>query len=236
MTQAVRSTRGHPGHSDKQVEDNRGKRSDEERHHGSFAEGEAHPAKYPEDEQVGTLAEGEADPAEHPEDEPVGTFAEGEKDEYRAAAAPRRRASKDRRGSNVIGGEHPAAHRRQRIRRPCSRVRARPGQTETGSSLAHWPEGRCSANSSAIHERHVERAVAGRVQRCLRCVLCRNLPSMMRRARERCGPLVVVMCDGSHGTRRQARDRTPPQGLHDVLLRRALRRDTSPRRRSSDDR
>jgi hypothetical protein len=33
--------------------------SDEERHHGSFAEGEADPEEHPEDEHVGTFAEGE---------------------------------------------------------------------------------------------------------------------------------------------------------------------------------
>ena len=52
--------------------------SEEERHHGTFAEGEADPEEHPEDEHVGTFAEGEADPKGHPEDEHVGTFAEGE--------------------------------------------------------------------------------------------------------------------------------------------------------------
>jgi len=47
-------------------------------HHGTFAEGESHPADYPEEEHVGTFAEGESHPADYPEEEHVGTFAEGE--------------------------------------------------------------------------------------------------------------------------------------------------------------
>jgi hypothetical protein len=49
----------------------------EEEHVGTFAEGESHPADYPEEAHVGTFAEGESDPADHPEEEHVGTFAEG---------------------------------------------------------------------------------------------------------------------------------------------------------------
>jgi len=49
----------------------------EEEHVGTFAEGESHPADYPEEEHVGTFAEGESHPADHPEEEHVGTFAEG---------------------------------------------------------------------------------------------------------------------------------------------------------------
>src|ERR1039457_7678816 len=49
-------------------------------HHGSFAEGEAHPESYPDEDRVGTFAEGEADPASYPEEEHVGTFADGEAD------------------------------------------------------------------------------------------------------------------------------------------------------------
>jgi hypothetical protein len=47
-------------------------------HHGTFAEGESHPAAYPEEEHVGTFAEGESHPAAYPEEEHVGTFAERE--------------------------------------------------------------------------------------------------------------------------------------------------------------
>jgi hypothetical protein len=50
--------------------------SEPAQHHGTFAEGEADPKTYPEDEHVGTFAEGEADPEAHPEDEHVGTFGE----------------------------------------------------------------------------------------------------------------------------------------------------------------
>jgi hypothetical protein len=48
--------------------------SDEEREHGSFAEGESDPDQYPEDKNVGDFGEGQE--SEH--DEHVGTFAEGE--------------------------------------------------------------------------------------------------------------------------------------------------------------
>ena len=47
-------------------------------HHRSFAEGEAHPESYPDEDRVGTFAEGEADPASYPEEEHEGRFAEGE--------------------------------------------------------------------------------------------------------------------------------------------------------------
>jgi hypothetical protein len=47
-------------------------------HHSTFAEGESHPADYPEEEHVGTFAEGESHPADHPEEEQVGTFADTE--------------------------------------------------------------------------------------------------------------------------------------------------------------
>jgi hypothetical protein len=51
--------------------------SEEERHHGSFAEGESHPDEYPDDERVGHFSEGQE--SEH-EDDPghVGRFSEGE--------------------------------------------------------------------------------------------------------------------------------------------------------------
>ena len=55
-----------------------------------------------------------------------------------------------------------------------------------------------------------------------RGVICRNLLSMMPRERRRCGPWLVVICDGSRRHAGWPRDRTPPQGLHDFLLRRAL--------------
>ncbi|HEY7621120.1 MAG TPA: hypothetical protein VH834_15190 [Solirubrobacteraceae bacterium] len=54
--------------------------SEEERHHGSFAEGEADPDKYPEDENVGTFAEGEADPADYADEDRAGRFSEGEEE------------------------------------------------------------------------------------------------------------------------------------------------------------
>ena len=48
--------------------------SEEERHHGSFAEGESDPEQFADDEKVGDFGEGQE--SEH--DEHVGTFAEGE--------------------------------------------------------------------------------------------------------------------------------------------------------------
>jgi hypothetical protein len=51
--------------------------SDEERHHGSFAEGESDPEDYPEDENVGRFIEGQET---EEEDEHVGRFSEGEEE------------------------------------------------------------------------------------------------------------------------------------------------------------
>jgi hypothetical protein len=51
--------------------------SEEERRHGSFAEGESDPDQHPEDEHVGTFAEGEANPED---EERVGRFSEGEEE------------------------------------------------------------------------------------------------------------------------------------------------------------
>ncbi len=45
-------------------------------HHGTFAEGEAHPERYAGDDHVGTFAEGEAHPERYAGDDHVGTFAE----------------------------------------------------------------------------------------------------------------------------------------------------------------
>ena len=85
--------------------------------------------------------------------------------------------------------------RGSRTRRCLSQARLKPDRVSpTGR------QGRCKADSSDIHERHVERAVPRRVQRCVRGVLCRTLPSMIRRERKRCGPPV-----GRH-LRRVARD------------------------------
>ena len=49
---------------------------------GGFAEGQADPAKFPEDEEVGGFAEGQADPAAHPDEdeEHVGRFSEGQEE------------------------------------------------------------------------------------------------------------------------------------------------------------
>lgn len=49
-------------------------------HHSTFAEGESHPADYPEEEHVGTFADGECHPEAHPEEDHVGKFADGECD------------------------------------------------------------------------------------------------------------------------------------------------------------
>jgi hypothetical protein len=51
--------------------------SDEERHSGSFAEGESDPAEYPDDENVGTFGEGQDT---EDEDDHVGRFSEGEEE------------------------------------------------------------------------------------------------------------------------------------------------------------
>jgi hypothetical protein len=52
--------------------------SDEERHSGSFAEGESDPEHYPDDEHVGHYSEGQE--SEHDDDEHVGRFSEGEEE------------------------------------------------------------------------------------------------------------------------------------------------------------
>jgi hypothetical protein len=50
--------------------------SEEERHSGSFAEGESDPDKFPEDEHKGHFSEGQE--SEHSDEEHVGRFSEGE--------------------------------------------------------------------------------------------------------------------------------------------------------------
>jgi hypothetical protein len=50
--------------------------SEEERHHGSFAEGEADPDDYPDEEHVGHFSEGQE--SEHSDEGHVGRFSEGE--------------------------------------------------------------------------------------------------------------------------------------------------------------
>ena len=94
--------------------------SDEERHHGTFAEGEADPEEHPEDEHVGTFAEGEADPEEHPEDEHVGTFAEGEE---------------------VIGEDTPRSIARAAGATRTSSARRRAQARATGASRWVWRSG-----------------------------------------------------------------------------------------------
>jgi hypothetical protein len=47
---------------------------------GGFAEGEANPEKFPEDERVGSFATGEEDPEKFPEDEDLGSFARGQEE------------------------------------------------------------------------------------------------------------------------------------------------------------
>jgi hypothetical protein len=46
-------------------------------HHGTFAEGEAHPETYAGEDRVGSFAEGEAHPERYADDDNIGTFAEG---------------------------------------------------------------------------------------------------------------------------------------------------------------
>jgi hypothetical protein len=46
-------------------------------HHGTFAEGEAHPDTYAGEDRVGSFAEGEAHPDAHMDEGHVGSFAEG---------------------------------------------------------------------------------------------------------------------------------------------------------------
>jgi hypothetical protein len=55
-------------------------------HRGTFADGEASPDLYPDDDRVGGLAGGQADPTAYADDDHVGSFAEGEADPavYRA--------------------------------------------------------------------------------------------------------------------------------------------------------
>jgi hypothetical protein len=81
----------------------------------------------------------------------------------------------------------------------------------------------------------IERSVPQRVQRCQRRVLCRNLLSMIPRERKRCDPLVETDLRRVARDTQAGRDRTPPQGLDDLLARRARRRNAAPRWRSSDD-
>jgi hypothetical protein len=50
--------------------------SEEERHHGGFAEGEADPEAHPDDEHVGHFSEGQE--SEHSDEGHVGRFSEGE--------------------------------------------------------------------------------------------------------------------------------------------------------------
>ena len=45
---------------------------------GGFAEGEANPEEFEEDEQVGSFATGEEDLEKFPEDEQLGSFARGQ--------------------------------------------------------------------------------------------------------------------------------------------------------------
>ena len=45
---------------------------------GGFAEGEANPEQFEQDEQVGSFATGEEDPEKFPEDEQLGSFARGQ--------------------------------------------------------------------------------------------------------------------------------------------------------------
>jgi hypothetical protein len=51
--------------------------SDEERHSGSFAEGESDPEEYPEDEHVGHFSEGQET---EDEEDHLGRFSEGEEE------------------------------------------------------------------------------------------------------------------------------------------------------------
>ena len=45
---------------------------------GGFAEGQANPEEYPEDQEVGSFATGEEDPEKYPEDKELGSFARGQ--------------------------------------------------------------------------------------------------------------------------------------------------------------
>jgi hypothetical protein len=45
---------------------------------GGFAEGQAKPEEFEEDQEVGSFATGEEDPEKYPEDEKLGSFARGQ--------------------------------------------------------------------------------------------------------------------------------------------------------------
>ena len=47
------------------------------RHHGTFADGLAHPESFADGDHIGTFAEGVAHPASFADEDHVGTFAEG---------------------------------------------------------------------------------------------------------------------------------------------------------------
>ena len=46
-------------------------------HHGTFADGIAHPESYADEDHVGTFAEGTAHPESYADEDHIGTFAEG---------------------------------------------------------------------------------------------------------------------------------------------------------------